>query len=248
MKKVLIFWLWFQWKKHINHFYDRWYLIDWVSKSWFNYDIKWLNFIYSFNDILKKEKFFFKKYDLIVVVAKPYYQQDNIINFLLSLKLDNKVIIEKPVTYNLKLLRKLLSRKNYYFFIDEIFFWKKFSNNSIADIKIILNNNDSSLFEHAMWFFLLRNDFKNRIQKIDINFLNSKYGDEFIFYNIIIWKYNIFCIGWIYYIWDLKITNSIFKNALSTVLNLNNEENFLFKNNYILLMKYIKSVNIFLYD
>jgi len=239
MKKVLIFWLWNQWKKYMNYFYKKWYLIDVITKSWNNQNNLIKN-IYSFDDIIWINKIFFNDYEFIIISVSPYSEQDKVIQFLLELELKNKIIIEKPGTYNLDLLKKIINYNNITFFIDELILWNKFRAKQIETIDISLPNGDRDIFEHIIGFIILRTDFKKLLKSLSINNFLCKDEKELI-YNIKFLDYDIICKKWIYFINKIKILNN-FDNSLDYIINnlLNSLElNKLYKNNFYLFQEYV---------
>jgi len=241
-KKVLIFWLWFQWKKYIKYFLDNWYIIDWISKTWLNKNnIIWLNEIYSFEYIENKKDFNFVKYNYIIVAIKPYDEQDNVIKSLLEKEIKNKIIIEKPVSYDMDLLYKILQLDNYYFFIDENILWnlyKKVFKNNINNIKFIIYDKSgyNHILEHMIAPFLFFDNFIDILDLIEIKFWKDKKEDTF-YYDIIYNNFIINCNKWIINLNSKNIYNLYFKNSLDFLLNLDYIYNKLFKINFLIFRK-----------
>lgn len=233
MKRVLVFWLWFQWKKYVNYFKSKWFIVDWVNKSWLT-DLK-LN-LFSFDEIKKKDKSFFFEYEYVIVCIKPTFEQDNVINLLIELELENKIIIEKPVTNDLLMFKKLLNLESVSFFLDEIVLWNIFKQQEIKDVVISLPNWDIDMLEHIMGVFILNKDFINILKEIKIKNFNCADYKKLI-YKITFWKYTIICERWEYFI-NGKRLNFSFDKSLDFLLNsiIKNQNMLqLFKKNFFLL-------------
>lgn len=243
MKKILIFWLWFQWWKYVKYFCNKWFKIYWVTKSWLNKSlIEWVDEIYSF-DAIEKNIIFFEKFDLIIVSVKPLLEQENVLNLLLSFDLKVKIVIEKPITSLQKHLELLLKRENYYFYIDEIILYniylkcfiqpkEKIFVKSISDIDII---------EHALWGFLLLNNFEIILKYLTFVFIEDNKTNN-LFYKIINKKYSFIMNKWDIAINTKKICNLDFWKSLDFILNLNDEKNKLVKENYNLLNTFLSKL------
>lgn len=243
-KKVLIFWLWFQWKKYVEYYRKKWYLVDWVTKSWLNkHNINWLHNIFQAEFLQEKEKSFYNKYNFIIIAISPNNEQDKIIKYFLNKDFKTKIIIEKPVSYNLELLNKLINKENYYFFIDEIvlssYYKKIFKNNTNLTFETVIDNSN---LEHIFWAFLLFsnfNDYLNNIKIVDNNINdNSK-----LFYNIKSNKFNLNCNKWIFKLNNRSFFNLNFWNSLEYVFSLWVNKNKLIKSNFLFLQKYLLENN-----
>lgn len=236
MKKVLILWLWFQWKKYVNYFLNNWFLVDWVTKSWLNKNnMLNLNKIFSF-DKIKKQHSIFYQYDVIVIAIKPYKEQTNVIEFILSIGVKNKLIIEKPVTNNLSLLHKLIDKDNIYFFIDELILWKSYNKiiNKNSDLSLIIYDKTDSdnISEHAISPFFLSDKFIFINKKIKTFFWTKKWVSALNYKIIIDNKYIIHCNSWNFYLNNIKIYSLNFWKSLEFILNINLIDNKTMKTNY----------------
>lgn len=247
MKKVLIFWLWFQWRKYYNYFISRWFEVFWVTKTSQKKDFSnSIKYIYKFSDLIKFNKSFFKKFDLIIISVYPYNEQERVIKFILLLNLPNKTIIEKPVSIDLKLMETLLSYNNITFFIDEVFLSSKFIDIKIDNAKIITYN-DLDFFEHAFWLFLLRKDFKSFLNKVELFFVPNKINfSTTLYFYMRFWIYDFKSENGHYYINWKVLNNNIFdlslKFFLYKVLN-DFSLNYEYKNNFLNLRKFFNNKN-----
>lgn len=248
MKKVLIFWIWFQWTKYINYFLNKWYLIDWVSKTWIN-----KNNIYGLNSLYKSDIFFSNlcentlNYDFIILSITPGSDLDNIINFLLDSNFTWIIIIEKPVSYDLNLLEKLYSKNNVYFFIDELILnenYKKIFNKWYEKIIFYLfsdnKENHTPILEHIFWWYLLNEDFNIILSNIKISFNKSLFHNNKLFYKIHYKdKYLLSFDSWNIKLNGNFIFNLNFWKSLEFILWLNLSDNQIYKKNFIYLRKYL---------
>jgi len=142
-KKVLIFGLWWQWKKYINFFKKNWYIITWVCITE-NTKISIIE-NYSIDVFLESEISDYSIFDLIVFALPPSIQWKKALE-ILSTWYINKVIIEIPVSFSKTEVRSLLKYKNVYFFLEEYFtllsdFIRKLDINLIDKINISVFTN-----------------------------------------------------------------------------------------------------------
>lgn len=247
--KVLIFWLWFQWKKYIDFFKNKWYILDWVSKSWLNKNKNiWLNQIFSFEYIINNKDFDIKQYDYIIVAVSSDNEQDNVIKFLLKKEVLNNVIIEKPVSYNLKILQSLIYKDNYFFFIDEIvlnrLYYKLFNANQILTIKIYEDNllYSTHILEHIFWWFILFDNFKDILTNKKIIFEKDiKYNNTFR-YHLYNKSCSIYCQEMNFFLNSMFLYTLLFEKSLNFLLKLNKSDNLLFKKNFYFLRKNLNEI------
>ncbi len=234
--RVLIFWLWFQWLKYVKYFLHKNFIIDWVTKSWLNKNnINWLYNIYKSSNIIKKEIGFFNNYSNIVIAIKPYKEQDSIIKFLLHLDIKNKIIIEKPISYDIDLLNILKTKDNYYYYIDELIlsrFYEKIFN--FESSIYIYSINDIEIKEHALWWFLLFKNLNVFLNKIKLKNIQDIKEDE-LFYIIKQWKYYLSNYRWKVKINNKEVLKIFFNTSLDYIFNLNRKKNILLKFNFILI-------------
>lgn len=176
MKKILIFWLWFQAQKYVKYFENKWCEIDTVTKSGINKnDVKNISKVYKSEEILKNKNFDFSNYKIIILSILPYSEQEKVIKYFLENNFLGKIIVEKPVSYDENLIKILENKKNFYFFVDELFFssfYKKIEKFSLNFILYNENLNEYIHFlEHIFWWFLLSENFENILQNLKIRFL-----------------------------------------------------------------------------
>jgi len=249
--KVLIFWLWFQWKKYVEYFFKKNYIVDWVTKTWLNkQNLFWLESIFNWDDIIKKEKIFFENYDLIIIAINPYNEQDKIINFLLKIWCKSKVIIEKPVSYNFELLEKLKKNNNYYFFIDEIILnnivIKIFNREKINKIIFIIyddfKENYIHILEHISASFLLLNEFNKILVKVKLLFNKNTFKNVLKYKILLDKKYILYYNKWDLFLNNKKIKSLFFNESLDYILTLKSDNNNIIKNNFIYLRKYLNNL------
>jgi len=235
-QKVLLLWLWVQGKKYVSFFSERNYIIDGVNTSG-NADIT-LNQIYSFQDI-QAVGFCFDMYDYIVIAVAPQSEQSKVIHHLLDSKIQNKIIIEKPVSYDLKLLSTLSEYENIIYFIDEIYvspFLKKLDNISFP--LTLKTKRSLDVIEHAMSIFILREDFDAIISRTHFEFI-SALDNYWLQYNFKFGNYECNINKGEFYINDNYVCEVSFEKSLAYVLKLHNDQKnkILFKNNFYILIK-----------
>jgi len=248
MRRVLIFWIWFQWSKYINFFNKKWFIIDVVTKSWKNKkNILNINKVFHINEVLLKDTAFLNNYSNIILAINPIVEQEKVIKFLLSKDVRNKVIIEKPVSYNLELLKILKEKNNFYYFIDEIILANTYKKIFYKEIKKLVisfykSKNYIDILEHIFSPFLLFKNFSSVI-KSNINLRENNDIINFLKYTII---YNDKLIinfdKWVLtinkrFFYDIK-----FWKSLEYILSLKEEYNLLLKDNFIKLREYLNNL------
>lgn len=245
MKKVLIFWLWFQWAKYVKYFNKEWFEVYSVTKSWNNKkNILGVSTIYSFNFVRYLNKDFFDDFTYIILTVKPIKEQETIITFLLKLELNIKIIIEKPVSKSLDLLKALENNNNYYYFIDELVLYsnykKIFNNNNI----IVKSDNDSDILEHALGTFLLFDKFKIILDNLKLFYIYEDKYSNVLKYQLINEKYSIICNWWTFNINGKEFYSLSFWKSLDFLLSLDSSLNLLCKRNYIFLTEFLLNIKI----
>jgi len=216
MKKVLIIWLWWQWKKYLNYFIKNNYIVSWVCKT--SKTKEYIEETYWIDIFLDYWKLILNNYDLIIVSLPPEIQWEISLDILGSWY-NNKLIIEIPVTWNKSELQKIKSYKNAYFYLEEYYtllskFLRKInlSKSTSINIDITTSKEDyDNLKARNVSFIHINNNF------LWLNFDNIKYNFNFhdredIFYKItFVYKNNI-----VEYVFNdekyLKIWKSIFKD------------------------------------
>jgi len=249
MKKVLVFWMWNQWIKYLNYFSKLWYSLDVVTRSWKVKSNSFFCNYYIFYDLINFDSTFFSNYDFIVVAVNPYEQLDLVLRFIYSKKLNNKIIIDKPVSYDIEFLSKLLLKDNYYFFIDEILLSKLYLNlfniNSFSNLNIVIYSKNKlsyiDILEHVFWWFLLDSNFLNLFNKIKINFINKSIWNDLLYYKIYNKKFLLSFEAWKIYINWLSILDLKFDNSLDFILSINSINNRTYKKNFIILRKFLNN-------
>jgi len=253
MKKVLIIWLWKQWKRHINYFKNNNCEVFWVCKT-----NKTKNNIMDkfFIEVVLDIKLFLVKYsfDIVIFALPEEIQWDIILKYINDLEYVNKIVVEMPISNNNKKIELIKQYKNIYFFIEEYYslFWKfcrKIDTKYIdwinielfihIDDKDSIKNNIIHIKNNFIWTNLLDKIRINNIFLKNSDFENDQldYWKKRLCYNIK-FKYNNMNI--IYNFWytsvDFKIWNKVFvdnwnfDNNLSKILNYNNELKDIYKN------------------
>lgn len=235
MKKILIFWLWFQAKKYVKYFLDKSFEIEVVTKTWENKNnVKNISKIYKSEEILKNKNFDFSIYKIIILAIKPVEEQEKMIKYFLENDFSGKIIVEKPVSNDIDLLNKLIMKNNIYYFFDELVLhslYKKIFNQK-NDIYCIFS--DHNKLEHLISPFLLFENFYYLL--CDFIFKKANFWkEESLFYKIIFKKYTIDFKNWSLFINLKHIKNILFSESLDYIINLDNN-----------LMKLIK-INFYLY-
>ncbi len=228
--KILIFWCWDQAWKYIHIFKD--YKLDIVTEK---NKCKHYKNNYFYNNFIKK-KIDFDKYKYIIISVFPIENQTKIIKFLINKNISTKIIIEKPVTYDLKLLKNLILKDNIVFNIEELEFSKIFLNIKIDRVDIYSNNRDFTI-DHSIGFILLNKTFNKSLWKITFYYKKSK--EKELNYKLII-NNNIIIINnkWILYLNGKEFNNiSLYSNIKFLVKFFNTKSNLLFKYNYFLFKK-----------
>lgn len=251
-RKVLIFWYGKQWKKYVDYFYTIWDEISLVTYYYRDFDIRWVTKKYTFDEVEVKTSTFFETFDIIIIAVSPYKNQDIVIKFLIKQSLCNpQIIVEKPVTYNVELLSKIVSNDRFFFFIDEAYMFYEFIKSQafskIDSIHIIMYNNDPDYYkhilEHAMGFFFPHNDFQYFISCIQLNFFKNELvqHNDILKYRILINnRFIIDCHKWDILLNKVKIWNIEFKKVLSNMIDIMYYKypiNQAIKNNFLLYRK-----------
>lgn len=225
MKKVLIIWPWKQGKKYINYFSNSWYIIYTVSKKNTPQDaLIYKNSLYT--DFKKSTKKDLEAYSYIIVSVAPILEQEKVINDLLELNLNNKIIIEKPIAKDIEVIKKVSKSKNTFLFIDELILSTKIIKHPPQKVDIFASTYD--VFDHAIWIFLWQ-DLSNTIIKIHTT---RKYWND-LNYKIYIDNDTMQCKRWFYYLNEALVHRIDFKQSLEFVLNLTEEESQLMKKNFL---------------
>lgn len=236
---VLILWTWKQGLKYYQYFKSLWYRISLCNRSWVDKKNKfnWTN-IFKFDKI--KNIKFFEKFDIIIIAISPTAEQTKVLKFILSTNIKNsKIIIEKPVSYELDLLNQIIDKENIFYFNDEIYL------NLILNRKPIKIKSafDRDILEHSLWYFLTYKNFSTILTNINFYLLNKNI--DYIYYEIefqqweklINYKGNI-----IIKIWHKKQVNEMnFNKCLYNLLNTSKQENKIIKKNLFYLNKFIKN-------
>lgn len=249
--KILIFWLGKQWYKYYNYFYRLWYDISSVTKTWINNKKLDLKDIYSFSDFKSiADSNFLNQFKYIIISVFPYFEQDKVILFIWDYKLKSVVIVEKPISDNLPIIKPLINKDNYTFFIDEVYFsFFLLKETEINKINIFVNKTDKDILEHSLWCFLLRKDFLYLLPKINIKIIeNNSYDNDILYFriNILLKKdksINITCDKGLYYFDNYWYFKCIFEDSLNSLLKLNNNLNTLYKKNVFIMQKYLNEKN-----
>lgn len=241
-KKVLVFWLGFQWKKYVEYFNNAWFSIDWVTKTWINKK-KVSNVInlYKFWEISND----LNLYDYHIVAVNPYKEQLKVIEFLLKSNIKWKIIIEKPVSYDIWFLEKLYLSDNIYYFLDELILskiYKKIFYNKNSAINIV-SMKDSDTIEHILSGYLLLDDFQSIINRVEFNFTNNSPIDK-INYFVKSNKIDLENKKWIIKLNWKEVFLINFDNSINYILNLKIDELRLYKKNFILLRDYLNKLNL----
>lgn len=240
MSRVLIFGLWKQGRKHYDYFSSRGYEVVGVTKT----GETTLNpkQILSFEEIQSKNRIFFQSFSYIIVSVYPYENQNEVINFLIDYHLTSNIIIEKPVVTDIEIFSRIQDIENIYYFIDEAYFSPLFAKKDIANTEIISYCSDYEVFEHAMWFFLLREDFWDLLKKMEVKIEDMWVDYTSLYYKTILWKYEIVCDRWTYSINGKVIGEHIFEKSLdffTQKLCVYKEINKIYKRNFFTLQQYI---------
>lgn len=246
MKKILIFWLWFQAQKYVKYFENKWYEIESVTKSGINKNtVRNISKLYKSEEILKNKNFDFSNYDMIILSIHPYNEQEKVIKYFLENNFLGKIIVEKPVSYNENLIKILENKRNFYFFVDELFFSNFYKKIGKFSLNFILYNNNLNeyihLLEHIFWWFLLSENFENILQNLKIKFLQNK-NEKDLKYNIIFDKNILFFEKWDLFLNNKKILTTNFSKSLDFILQISDEENILYKKNFYLMRKFINAL------
>lgn len=245
IKKVLLFWLWFQWQKYLSYFLKNNFYIDWVcktEKTRQNIEKK-----YSTKIFLENENFNIFDYDIIILALPPSVQWEKVIE-ILEKWFSKKIIVEIPVCFDIEIINKLKKYNNVFFFLEEYFtklwyFLRKIDSSKInkIKIKIFTNKNDyENIFAREVTFLHIKNNFLwlnlgENIFEYEINFHNL----EDIFYEVDFCYNNLK----IFYFFKkekfLKISEKIynddfcFDNILERYLNLEINLNNFYKLNFL---------------
>lgn len=221
MKKVIIIWLWYQWKIFINYFKKNKIEIIWVCKTERtkknivkNFWIKvYVDYKQAVNENLDT--------DLIVLCAYPITFYEDFFNFIFDY--DIKILTDLPISFNLDFLKKIVDNKNVYFLLLEtkLFLFKNILDKNISRIECNLYFNRENLLtiKNPKEFLLVDSQYLYNnflwfdLSKIKLNFFEKKTVIKNLEYSIIIdenfiYKYE----DWRYFYFDKK--NNIKKTSL----------------------------------
>ncbi len=207
IKKILIFWLWLQWKKYLNFFIKNSYEVHWVCKT--HNTKKEISDLYKINVFLEKDKINLFNYDLIILALPPDIQWQKAIEIVSTWFL-NKIIVEIPVSFDKDTVNKLINYENVFFFLEEYYtilgeFLRKIDISLINEINISVFTNKldyQNLEARKVTFLHINSNFlwlniDENIFEYDINFHNR----EDIFYKI---NFNYNWINIFYNFWEEK--------------------------------------------
>jgi len=76
------------------------------------------------------------------------------------------IIIEKPVSLDLSIFPLLETKDTISYFLDETLFCDLFQKKDIKRVQLSLPSQDGEILEHALGFFLLREDFKYLLEHL----------------------------------------------------------------------------------
>ncbi len=232
MKKVLIIWLWNQWKKYLEYFIVNKYEIYWVCRT--EKTKKYIENKYSIKVDLDIDNILNSHFFNIIIIALPIDIQWYIaISIAKRISEDTKIIIETPVSWNNNDINLLKKYCNIFFFLEEYYslLWRflrkvdiskisqievniyiskeEFNNEKSKNINIIhINNNflwvliDKKVIKYKFNFHELSNIFYEI--KISYNWLNILFA----------YKEEVFLL-----IWEKKYKDNIsFNNILSNII------------------------------
>ena len=255
INKVVIFWLWWQWKQFIKFFLNRNYIVYWICKTESTKNIIekefWIEVFTDYSIILSNN------IDLLVLSAYPIDIYDEIISF--SNKFNYKILSDLPITFNIKSLNSYVLNDRIYFFLLEtkLYFFSYISSlklDEIYSIDCLLYQNKDNLISQKFRKESLIVDSHyifNNLLLLDKNFINLNFkfvsrsiknieyiiNIKFKSWNKLIYKYEDW--KWLFYVFDY-LNNLLFYNCevikfdnlleeYISDINLNN--NF-YKNNY----------------
>lgn len=118
MKKVLIIWLWNQWKKYLNYFFKNGYIVNWICKTIITkqkFETKYKIKVFQENDNMN-----YSNYDIIITALPPEIQWKKALEILKNWY-ENQIIIEIPVTWDEKELEELKKYNNVKIFLEEYY-------------------------------------------------------------------------------------------------------------------------------
>lgn len=160
MKNVLVVWLWFQWKRYVNHFLSKGYNVYWICKT--KKTLFLIEKDYGINVSLNILNYSHIDFDIISLALPKEIQWVFFMKYLDFMKNANKVTIEIPITDNNIILEEMKKNKNVYFFLEE--------------------------YKWLLWTFL--NKIKFDIKKIDITMNINTYDNMSIYSNFVHIKNN----------------------------------------------------------
>ncbi len=235
-KNILLFWFGKQGRKYYSHYIHAWCHVSVVNTDGIQkYDII-LPALFSIRDIyLHREKLY--TYDMIIVAVLPIWEQEKIISFLLEIPLTCPIILEKPISHNRSLLIKTQALNNYYYYVDEFSLcqqYEKILQRKFSQIRFIITTNtyDRDILEHALWPFLLQEDFSTLLQQLVIS-LWDKDESEMLEYTI--WFDDTYCVKCkkgVFYLNDKTFYSLSLEKSIDSILQLTPEQNKIYKTNF----------------
>lgn len=118
MKKALIIWLWWQWKKYLEFFLKHNYQVAWVCKSATTQED--ISIQYKIPVFLDYNQLKINNFDVIIVAIPPENQWKVSLD-ILKKGFEWQLIIEIPVSWDNSEIQELKNYKNVYFFLEEYY-------------------------------------------------------------------------------------------------------------------------------
>ncbi len=181
---VLIVWTWRQWKKYYNFFKNVLkYNVFLSNRSWEDKENFFEEKIERFENIRYNSNHFFEWFKYIIIAVLPIQEQTDIVCSFLNKSLNSpKIIIEKPVTYQIDLLEKLVKSDNFIFFVDEAYEENLISNFFDCKSLNVLAPKDSDILQHAFGWFLSEDSLSVLFNVRRVSFLNENV--DYLYYKI----------------------------------------------------------------
>lgn len=146
IKKIAIFWLWWQWKQFIRFFKNNWYTVIGICKTVdTKYKVEeefWIEVFTDYKEVLNNE------IDLLVLCAYPITVYKEVLRY--SKDYNYKILSDLPITFDIWFLKSCLDDKKLFLFLLETktIFFKDFylkNKNKIDRVNCLVLQNKENL-------------------------------------------------------------------------------------------------------
>ncbi len=229
-KKVVIFWLWWQWKQFLSYFIKKKYSVIWICKS--EKTKESIENIYKIKVFTDYKKVLSNDIFLLVLCAYPVDIYDEVISY--SRKYNYKILSDLPISFNKDKIQSYWNIQRLFFFIMEtkLFFFKYLKKNlhKVKKVNCIIYINKNNLskqkfkkesimvdthycLNNLLWINLDLLEIKYKLKLDTIK--DVEYIIEVLFFDWFKWIYKYEDGRWIMLIKNKKgLTQEVFNNRI----------------------------------